>query len=63
MYDIMQSINEIEGYFENRRKTYQEYLDDIKTKRAIERNIEIIGEAINRIMKKIPIFKSDMHIR
>lgn len=26
--------------------------NDIKTKRAIERNIEIIGEAVNRILKK-----------
>jgi len=25
---------------------------DIKTKRAIERNLEIIGEAVNRIVKK-----------
>ena len=54
LYDIMQSINEVEGYFENRKKLYQEYLDDIKTKRAIERNIEIIGEAVNRIIKKDP---------
>jgi len=27
-------------------------LSDIKTKRAVERNIEIIGEAVNRILKK-----------
>ncbi|MFA6359484.1 MAG: HepT-like ribonuclease domain-containing protein [Dysgonamonadaceae bacterium] len=30
---------------------------DIKTKRAIERNIEIIGEAVNRILKKDKNFK------
>jgi uncharacterized protein with HEPN domain len=29
-----------------------EYKRDSKTKRAVERNIEIIGEAINRILKK-----------
>jgi len=57
LYDIMQSMNEIEGYFENRKKIYKEYLDDIKTKRAIERNIEIIGEAVNRIIKKDPDIK------
>lgn len=57
LYDIMQSISEIDGYFETQRKIYQEYLDDIKTKRAIERNIEIIGEAVNRIMKKNPDFQ------
>ncbi len=27
-------------------------MSDTKTKRAIERNLEIIGEAVNRIIKK-----------
>jgi len=27
------------------------FLNDTKTKRAIERNLEIIGEAVNRILK------------
>ena len=27
------------------------YKNDLKTKKAVERNIEIIGEAINRILK------------
>jgi uncharacterized protein with HEPN domain len=35
-----------------------EYQKDIKTKRAIERNIEIIGEAVNRILKE----RSDVKI-
>ena len=42
----------IESYFEDRPKKYEEYVNDIRTKRAVERNIEIIGEAVNRIMKK-----------
>jgi uncharacterized protein with HEPN domain len=57
LYDILQSIGEIESYYKSRNKIYQEYLSDIKTKRAIERNIEIIGEAVNRILKKDPNFK------
>ena len=57
LYDILQSISEIESYYENREKIYNEYLSDIKTKRAIERNLEIIGEAVNRILKKDPNFK------
>ncbi|MEX0810597.1 MAG: HepT-like ribonuclease domain-containing protein [Chitinophagales bacterium] len=52
LYDIFQSIKEIESYYENRPRKFEEYLSDIKTKRAIERNIEIIGEATNRILKK-----------
>ena len=36
---------------------FEENTRDIKTKRAVERNIEIIGEAINRILKKDERFK------
>jgi uncharacterized protein with HEPN domain len=52
LYDILQSIKEIESYFEDKPKKFEEYINDIRTKRAVERNIEIIGEAFNRIMKK-----------
>ena len=36
----------------NSPKVFENYSKDIKTKRAVERNVEIIGEAINRILKK-----------
>lgn len=52
LYDVLQSIDEIEGYYENKPKVFEEYTSDIKTKRAIERNLEIIGEAVNRILRK-----------
>lgn len=52
LYDILQSISEIESYFEDRPKRFDEYVTDIRTKRAVERDIEIIGEAVNRILKK-----------
>ncbi len=52
LYDILQSISEIESYFEDKPKRFDDYVRDIKTKRAIERNFEIIGEAVNRILKK-----------
>jgi len=52
LYDIFQSINEIDSYYKKKKKKYVDYLSDIKTKRAVERNIEIIGEAVNRILKK-----------
>ena len=35
------------------------YRNDIKTKRAVERDIEIIGEAVNRILKKDSKFQLD----
>ena len=33
---------------------YSDFEGDIKTQKAIERNIEIIGEALNRILKVSP---------
>ena len=51
IYDILQSIEEIESYFTDKPKIFEEYLKDIRTKRAVERNLEIIGEAVNRIRK------------
>ena len=52
LYDILQSINEVESYFSDRPKKFEEYVSDLRTKRAVERNIEIIGEAVNRILKR-----------
>ena len=52
LYDILNAIDEIESFFIGRAKKFQEFEEDIRTKRAVERNIEIIGEAMNRILKK-----------
>lgn len=52
LYDILNSINEIESYFVDTPKIFEIYQNDLKTKRAIERNIEIIGEAMSRILKE-----------
>ena len=57
LYDILQSIKEIDSYYDNRPRIFEEYISDTKTKRAIERNLEIIGEAVNRIYKKDKNFK------
>jgi Uncharacterized conserved protein len=45
IYDILQSIKEVESYYSDKPKKFEEYVSDFKTKRAVERNIEIIGEA------------------
>ena len=52
LYDILGSINEIESYFVDTPKLFEIYQNDLKTKRAVERNIEIIGEAMSRILKE-----------
>jgi len=53
LFDIKTSIEEIESYFPN-GKVFQQYQGDLKTKRAVERNIEIIGEAMSRIYRLNP---------
>jgi len=47
--DILQSIDEIEQFLPEKRN-FIDFQKDLKTKKAVERNIEIIGEAINRIL-------------
>jgi len=48
---MLQSIQELESYFSEENNSLEFYLSDIKTKRAVERNLEIIGEVTNRISK------------
>ena len=57
LFDILQAIKEIDSFYEATPKTFAHYKKDLKTKRAIERDIEIIGEAVNRILKKDKHFK------
>jgi len=52
LFDILSSINEIESYFVETPKMFEIYQNDLRTKRAVERNIEIIGEAMSRILKE-----------
>lgn len=47
--DILRSIEEIFEFLPEKRD-FIEFQKDLKTKKAVERNIEIIGEAVNRIM-------------
>lgn len=47
--DILNSIDEIFSFLPE-KKDFFEYQNDLKTKKAVERNIEIIGEAVNRIL-------------
>jgi uncharacterized protein with HEPN domain len=56
LYDIKLAIEEIESYFEVESRTFDNYKQNSLLKRAIERNLEIIGEAINRLLKEDPYF-------
>lgn len=54
--DIEQSIVEINEFLPGERN-YFDFQNDLKTRRAVERNIEIIGEAIDRILKTKPDYQ------
>ena len=58
LLDIYQSIDEIFLFLGDRRD-FMAYQNDLKTKKAVERNLEIIGEAVNRILKEEPNFVID----
>jgi len=50
LFDIRESIDSIENYLGNKRD-FNIYKSDKMLRRAIEREFEIIGEAMNRIEK------------
>lgn len=56
LYDIHDAIIEIESFFVENPKDFKHYQSNIILKRAVERDLEIIGEAVNRILKKEPEF-------
>jgi uncharacterized protein with HEPN domain len=57
LYDIKLALDEIDSFFAGRKKYFADYASDMLLKRAIERNLEIIGEAMSRILKEDPLFR------
>ena len=56
LLDILSAIEEIQAFIPV-NYTFKEFQSDLKTKRAIERDLEIIGEAVNRILRVDPYFE------
>lgn len=52
--DILNSINEIEFFMEGRPREYETFCNDLLFRRGVERNIEIMGEAMNQALKINP---------
>ena len=52
LFDVLNAIMEIESFFLDQPMDYDAFKKDLRTRRAIERNIEIIGEALSRIISK-----------
>lgn len=53
LFDIKVSIDSIEEYLDD-NYDFNKYLDNKLLRRGIERELEIIGEAINRLIKIDP---------
>ncbi|RZL46470.1 MAG: DUF86 domain-containing protein [Pedobacter sp.] len=52
LYDIKIAIKEIDSYFLEHPKDFLKYRQNLMLKRAVERDLEIIGEAMNRILTR-----------
>lgn len=55
LVDILSAIDEIRLFLSD-IENFIAFKNDLKTQRAIERNLEIIGEAVGRILKEKPEF-------
>lgn len=52
--DILASIIEIESFMAERPKEYATFCNDTLYRRGVERNMEIMGEAMNNVLKIDP---------
>ena len=56
IYDVKRAIDEVESYFIGYPMRYDVFEKDFLRRSAVERKTEIMGEAINRILKIQPDF-------
>lgn len=54
LFDIAKAIDEIEEATNNRGRKFEIFATDYVFRKFVERNIEIIGEAMNRVLKIKP---------
>jgi uncharacterized protein with HEPN domain len=59
LYDIQLALVETDSFAASIPNDFEEYVRQPMIKRAVERNLEIIGEAVNRILKEDPNFPLD----
>lgn len=60
LYDIKLAIDEIDSFFIDEVMVFKSYQKNVMRKRAVERNLEIIGEATNRIIKRNPTLANEI---
>ena len=52
--DVLTACKEVSSFFENQPKLFENFKDDTLRQRAVERNVEIMWEAINQMLKRNP---------
>lgn len=52
LFDIKMGIEEIDSFFIEEENDFFIYRNNLMLKRAVERNLEIIGEAVNRVITR-----------
>ena len=57
LYDVLGAVEEINSYFDGKPKLFEEFNKNFMLRRAVERNVEIMGEAMNRVLKVVPDIK------
>lgn len=55
--DILNAVDEIEETIQQKGRDYNNFSNDYVFRKFVERNIEIMGEAMNRILKIDPGIK------
>ena len=55
LLDIRTSIEAIQSFLDE-NPDFEEYKSNLMLRRAVERELEILGEAVNRILKQQPEF-------
>lgn len=53
LLDVLNACEEVELFFEG-EKMFSSFQTDVLRQRAVERNVEIMGEAINQLLKHNP---------
>lgn len=56
LYDVKKAIIELESFFDGYPMRYDVFVKDALRRCAVERKTEIMGEAINRVLKIHPSF-------
>lgn len=57
LYEILKAIQEIESYFDEHEKNLQHFTGQVIKKRAVERNLEVIGNFLAKVAAHIPELK------